>query len=1202
MTARRASEAEILAEFADALVAAGFRLRGAPVMDGRWHRAAVEGDKGTERAGRYRGYLDGIRPAGFIENFRDATRTGAWKYGGTLIALAPAEAEAMRRRRAENEAKREREKAALALIIAAEAARRWKAAPPALACHPYLTRKRIQPHGARVSGSGKLLVPMHDLADGRLACLQEIAPDGGKLFAKGAIASGRHLLLGALAPGAVLLIAEGFADAATLHEATGLAVAVAFSKSNLAAVARAYGDRFAGLRVGVCGDNDHEHPRRDPPLPNVGAEAAEAAAREVGGVAILPPELPERVAAGGGTDWNDVAVLRGLDAVRAEIETALAAAFPPPLAPFYPAPTSTAAEARAAVSRYTREFLARVLAWHAAPEESRGEPEHAAIIADVGTGKTRISIGALPAFVADLKALGLPFRVLITVPHHKLGGEIVVRLADLGLSVATWRGREAENPETGEPMCDNLPAVRDAIAAGETVEEAACGKPGGASCVFRQTCAYHLQPATARDADVVVAAHDVIIGGKLPAGIGRGFALILTDESWHDRGAETRTLTTETLLAGESAHPVLRHDDPLRPDDLATADLHVLRRKLAAAIEASQDAHPSRAALVAAGLTASDCREASRLEWRRKVTGLLRPGMAPEARRDAVQRCAGNAAIPRLSALWKAAAALLDGEEEACGRIELSRREDAEGSSRILLLHTVRPIAEAVTALPMLLLSATLSEPLMRQRLPGLVILAEVRAVAPHMRLHQILGGFGKTSIIPHPKADEAENKRRRNRIADLRDFISSRTGGARTLVITYLELEPFLAGLPGVEVAHFNAISGRDEWGPQSDRPGVRFLFVIGRPMARPETTRRLAAAMTGRALPEEEAGKVTRGATMRDGTARPIEIRAYADPDLEAVRASITEAELIQAIGRGRGINRTAANPLDVWLLAGDVVVPLPLDSLTSWQDAAPGPVDRMAARGVVLTSPSDAARAYPDVFPKGEKSAREALRRQAREGGQGQDDLGPKPLWRLLLGVWVLNSGWSFAYRPPGRGQQFRHGWAPASLDPEEALAWLVAKLGEIETFAPEVSPTHPPEPPRSRKEAPMPAALPARLDEPPEPPEPAPKRPALPEPLDPPPPKQPVILPDHPDPPPPAPKRPAVPDAPDLPPPANRPEDPSPVVPGWWGHQSPGATPARPKGGGVGVGIAPMPGTASPATEKFYWLYENAHARARPETGP
>ncbi|MGK2742656.1 zincin-like metallopeptidase domain-containing protein, partial [Tepidicaulis sp. LMO-SS28] len=56
-------------EFAEALEAHGLKLKGAPQMDGKWHRVEVEGDRKGQLSGSYRGFLDG-RPAGQIMNYK----------------------------------------------------------------------------------------------------------------------------------------------------------------------------------------------------------------------------------------------------------------------------------------------------------------------------------------------------------------------------------------------------------------------------------------------------------------------------------------------------------------------------------------------------------------------------------------------------------------------------------------------------------------------------------------------------------------------------------------------------------------------------------------------------------------------------------------------------------------------------------------------------------------------------------------------------------------------------------------------------------------------------------------------------------------------------------------------------------------------------------------------------------------------------
>ncbi|MFC7556425.1 toprim domain-containing protein [Pseudoroseomonas wenyumeiae] len=156
--------------------------------------------------------------------------------------------------------------------------------------------------------------------DGRLWGVQRVDVDGTKLFLKGARTEGGHALIGGRPkPGAPLLVVEGYATGATLHEATGLPVAVAFNAGNLLAVAKAYRAADPSRPIVIAGDNDHHLPRRAVPLPNVGKEKAEAAAAAVRGVAALPAFPPgDR-----GSDWNDLARRQGHAPVVAAISGAL---------------------------------------------------------------------------------------------------------------------------------------------------------------------------------------------------------------------------------------------------------------------------------------------------------------------------------------------------------------------------------------------------------------------------------------------------------------------------------------------------------------------------------------------------------------------------------------------------------------------------------------------------------------------------------------------------------------------------------------------------------------------------------------------------------------------------------------------------------------------------------------------------------------
>jgi putative DNA primase/helicase len=186
----------------------------------------------------------------------------------------------------------------------ADAAKRataiWNAATPAPGNHPYLLRKRIQPHGTRIH-KGALTLPVMDFA-GRLTSLQFIATDGGKLLLSGGRKRGCFIpVSGDLASPARATICEGWATGCTLAEDEPAAlVLAAIDAGNLEAVALAARLRWPSVELVIAGDDDRLTPD------NPGATKARAAA--VAACALLalpqwPEDAPQSL-----TDFNDLAV------------------------------------------------------------------------------------------------------------------------------------------------------------------------------------------------------------------------------------------------------------------------------------------------------------------------------------------------------------------------------------------------------------------------------------------------------------------------------------------------------------------------------------------------------------------------------------------------------------------------------------------------------------------------------------------------------------------------------------------------------------------------------------------------------------------------------------------------------------------------------------------------------------------------------
>jgi len=123
-----------------------------------------------------------------------------------------------------------------------------------------------------------------------------------------------------------LLIAEGFATAATLHEMTEMPVIVAFNAGNLLPVAQTYRGLYPDRAIYIAGDDDRqreaERDGQGRPKINVGRVKAEEAATAISGQAVFPPFPPGAI----GTDWNDLAQAQGRPYAAGKLREAVAIA------------------------------------------------------------------------------------------------------------------------------------------------------------------------------------------------------------------------------------------------------------------------------------------------------------------------------------------------------------------------------------------------------------------------------------------------------------------------------------------------------------------------------------------------------------------------------------------------------------------------------------------------------------------------------------------------------------------------------------------------------------------------------------------------------------------------------------------------------------------------------------------------------------
>lgn len=289
---------DAIGQFRDAIKSAGLIPPEVIEPDGKLRRFASNGKLGDD-AGWYVLHDDGI-PAGSFGDWRNGfSQTWRADIGRKLTHAEYAEhrarVEAIQREREAEDAKCKAEAAAKAAAI-------WKAAKPATADYPYLTRKGINAHGVRLHNDA-LVIPMRD--GGEIHSLQFIGPDGDKRFLTGGRVAGCYYSIGTTTGAVALCIAEGFATGATIHEATGYPVAVAFNAGNLEAAVRALRAKFPDLALIVCADDDANT------AGNPGLTRAREAAQAVGGLVAIPDFGTDRPE--GATDFNDLQQAQGLE-------------------------------------------------------------------------------------------------------------------------------------------------------------------------------------------------------------------------------------------------------------------------------------------------------------------------------------------------------------------------------------------------------------------------------------------------------------------------------------------------------------------------------------------------------------------------------------------------------------------------------------------------------------------------------------------------------------------------------------------------------------------------------------------------------------------------------------------------------------------------------------------------------------------------
>lgn len=265
-----------------------------------------------------------------IETVWKLARQNGWQ--PTKPYTSPS-AEELERRKAESEAKRlaaERERQQTQQKVKITAQKIWQSSRPASLIHPYLAAKGITNPDAiaglrqnEYKDNDNLIIPV--LYENEIVNLQSINQDGGKRFLAGGQVQGAYAFIGKAedVEKVGVVMAEGYATAASIYEATGKPVIIAFDAGNMVAVAERLAQNLPqNVPVVVAVDNDASQ---------TGIKKARQAVALLGDRATaIQPEFTmtqiQQYQKGKGvdekgrpplpSDFNDLHQLAGLEAVR----------------------------------------------------------------------------------------------------------------------------------------------------------------------------------------------------------------------------------------------------------------------------------------------------------------------------------------------------------------------------------------------------------------------------------------------------------------------------------------------------------------------------------------------------------------------------------------------------------------------------------------------------------------------------------------------------------------------------------------------------------------------------------------------------------------------------------------------------------------------------------------------------------------------
>jgi len=692
--------------------------------------------------------------------------------------------------------------------------------------------------------------------------------------------------------------------------------------------------------------------------------------------------------------------------------------------PTYASATNSPAAGRDRMREIVRSFLFAVDNPEPGQDNSNTPPLPIAraVRIDVGVGKTEIVIEELAIWLKQKKR----DPIIYATPRHNLNESVRAQFTKRGINTRIYYGREADDPQRpGLAMCVNLPAVRLAKDCHAEIAPTCCQNKKQ-RCHFFNQCGFQRQLRDREDIEVWIVAIDTLF--HVQNALGKPCAVIIDERLW-EKGVHGVEVNEDWSVAVDSISNT--PPPPKTPDNISDYGRHALDflhlcHQLASALHSHpNDGGIERKYFDEVSFNATSCTTALNTEWGRYNADLKKLGQHPGMSELELNQLASKERLidsiqhtrRRIQILEELREFLNNADITVSGRLTLGQKN----GQRIIRWRGIKQISSQFKV-PTLLLDATLPElPMLQLYHPRAEIVADIKVKLPKsVHIRQILG-----TPTSARKLNPAAPK---NYLADIRRHILTRyleLNRPLALVICQQRVEEWLRPrLPDdIAVEHYKNITGIDAY------RDVRFMALIGRTAPTPVTTEIITAALTGKSpikLANNSSNgfrwfdQVQRSIRLRDGSGIATNSDHHPDPDVETVRFQIHEAELVQALGRARGVNRTMANPLDVDLLF-DTPIPITVDQVERWQP--PNLLIETAIDGVMLTSPRDLVKLWPTLWPNRKLAFR-----------------------TLQQGVPTLPGFEPVEYQLAGAKMKKRVGYFNLTLIPDPH-SWLKEKLGPL-----------------------------------------------------------------------------------------------------------------------------------------------------------